>query len=164
MNSSMRAIFEVAAIEASDQPLPAELDAVASAGFVVNDGRLFLAAPEHTSIPPKGMDDWEAERWVNKVHLDTDTPPTDDAWRPELLRLGLELARRLLPKATALTALPVQAMVSLQSSADDVDPEIDFATGSVHVYSIRSAKDDDLALGIERFAQPCLTVTDQRTG
>jgi hypothetical protein len=119
--------------------------------------------PEHTSSPPHGMNDWEAERWVNKIHLDTATPPTDDRWRPELLATGLELARRLLSEATALTDLPVQAILGLQSSADDVDPEIDFATGSLHVYVIRSAA-DDLAASIEGSAQPCLTLTDRRDG
>jgi hypothetical protein len=154
MNSAMMRIYDAAG-GGGYSTLPTGLEAVARAGFLLRDGRLFLVRSEHTSSPPQGMDDWEAERWVNKIHLDTATPSTDDRWRAELLATGLELARRLLSEATALTDLPVQAILGLQSSADDVDPEIDFATGSLHVYVVRSA-DDDLTASIEGFAQPCL--------
>jgi hypothetical protein len=161
MNSAMKPIYEAAG-GSGHSALPNELEAVARAGFVVNNGRLFLAKPEHTSPPAEDMDDCEAERWVNKIHLDTATPATDDRWRAELLAAGLELARRLLLQAAALTALPVQALVALQSSTDgSIDPEIDFATGSLQVYSIRSTR-DDLATGIEGSAQPCLALTDRR--
>src|SRR5665213_2732918 len=157
MNSAMKRVYDAAG-SGGHSTLPTGLEALARAGFLLRSGRLFLAKPEHTSSPPQDMNDWEAERWVNKVHLHTATPSTDDRWRAELLATGLELARRLLSEATPLTDLPVQAILGLQSSADDVDPEIDFAAGSLHVYAVRSA-DDDLAASIEGFAQPCLTLT-----
>lgn len=160
MNAAMRAIFENAGTRIDDVLLPARLAGIAAAGFVMTRGRLLLTAPEHTSGPAAGMDSWEAERWVNKIHLDTSTPPDDESWRPELLGVGLTLARRLLPRARQLTDLPVQAIVSLQSSKQDVDPDIDYATGAIHLYLIR-AEHDDLAPGIEGNAQPCLTLTDR---
>jgi hypothetical protein len=105
------------------------------------------------------MSEWEAERWVNKVHLDTATPASDTTWRAEVVNMGLVLANRLLPQASTLVALPVQAILSLQSAATDVDPEIDFATGALHFYAIRSPS-DDLSATIDNFAQPCLTLTE----
>jgi hypothetical protein len=110
-----------------------------------------------------GMDSWEAERGMNKLHLDTPTPAGEPTWRVEVLGWGLQLGRRLVPQATALTALPVQAVVALQSAIGDVDPEIDVATGSLHIYVIRSAK-HDLSRTIETSAQPCLTRTASSGG
>src|SRR6266498_5853768 len=85
MNATMRAIYGSDNDGPSRPPLSDDLDAVARAGFVLSDDRLYLAQPEHDTPPPPGMDAWEAERWVNKIHLDTDASPTEATWRAELL-------------------------------------------------------------------------------
>jgi hypothetical protein len=49
------------------------------AGLILRGNRMYLAHGE-TRTPPwpsEDMDDWEAERWVNEIHLATDTPPDD---------------------------------------------------------------------------------------
>jgi hypothetical protein len=95
---------------------------------------------------------------VNKIHFDSTKSADDTRWRSELLGYGLQLARRLLAQASALTSLPVQAIVSLQSAEGEADPDIDFATGAVHISVIRSPADDS-APAIEANSQPTLTLT-----
>lgn len=158
MNAAMEPIFERAAADETEPVLPAALESLLRVGLVRSGERLYLARPETITPPPDHLDDFEAERWMNKIHLDTQTPPSDPSWRVELLRQGLAVARRLLPQAIALTQLPVQVVVSLQSAPDGIDPEIDFATGGVHLALLRSAH-DDLASHIGNLAQPVLAVT-----
>lgn len=158
MNAAMEPIFERAVGDETEPVLPAALESLLRVGLVRSGERLYLARPETITPPPDHLDDFEAERWMNKIHLDTHTPPSDPSWRVELLRQGLAVARRLLPQAIALTQLPVQVVVSLQSAPDRSDPDIDFATGAVHLALVRSAH-DDLASHIGNFAQPILAAT-----
>lgn len=79
-------------------------------------------------------------------------------WRTELLWQGLAFARQLITEAGALTSLPVQAVISLQSAEGEADPEIDFATGAAHVYVIRSER-DDASSTVERSTQPTRVMT-----
>jgi hypothetical protein len=48
----------------------------------------------------------------------------------------------------------VQALINLQSSADDVDPEMDFSVGAVHFHRIRTST-DDLRQGVEDTGSNC---------
>ena len=162
MNASMRRVYDPSVHDPVSAQLPAELTAIAEAGFVLSGGRLYLAAPEHNSPAPEGFDDWAAERWVNKIHLDSAKPANGPDWRHELVGHGLDLARRLPARASALTSLPVQAVVALQSAECEVDQDVDFATGTLQVYLIRTAR-DDLTPAIEATAQPALTVTTDRS-
>ncbi len=162
MNASMEPIYRRATARGRTPALPPEFGAVVRGGFVLSDERLFLARSRHASKIPDGFDDFDAEGWVNKLHLDTATPPIARSWRAELLRNGLFLAKRLMPKAVVLTDLPVQIVISLQSSPDNVDPECDFAMGALHVRLVRCAQ-DDMAVGVENNMQPVLVLTETAT-
>ena len=52
---------------------------------------------------------------------------------------------------------PVHATVSLQSSPETVDPEIDFACGNFKLHTVRGPMDDFRA-EIEGYVQPVLIV------
>ena len=85
-------------------------------------------------LPPPDSDDWAAERWTNKIHLDSPRAVSDPAWRRELVSWGLAVAEPLVEQAASLTDLPVQATVALQSAPGKADPDADYATGAIHVY------------------------------
>lgn len=157
----MRSIYDL--VRDSDTvELPSDLAETQQAGFILRGNRIYLAHGELRTRPwpSDDMDDWEAERWINKIYLDTDTPADDPSWRAELLGQGLFVARSLLAEATKLTSLPVQAIIGLQSALGCADPEIDAACGSIHFYVIREPR-DDASLRIEGFDQPVLTLTAQ---
>ena len=158
MNAAMRPTYDQ--VRDSDTvELPSDLAETQQAGFILRGNRVYLAAHADTRTPPSDdLDDWQAERWMNELHLGTDTPADDPSWRVELLGQGLFVARPLLAEATKLTALPVQAIVGLQSAFGCADPDIDFACGWVNFYVIREPR-DDASLGIEAFDQPVLTLT-----
>lgn len=161
MNESMRVIYASAVAGAEPFDLPAPLRAIAEAGVILANDRLQLASRECISPPPTSFDDWDAERWTNKIHLDTPRPVGDSRWRGELLRNGLELAQRLLATALelpTLPTLPVQAVISLQSAEGDIDSEVDLAAGALHLYLVR-APDEDLSLTVHKFAQPVAVLT-----
>jgi len=158
MNAMMEPIYRRAMEEGIEQALPPELEETVRAGLLRSGERLYLARPEHSSPPPAKFDDFDAEGWVNKLHLDTETPPSDPTWRVELLRQGLAVAKRLMPKAAALTELPVQIVISLQSGPDNIDPECDFAAGALYLRLVRCAQDDQ-AVGLDRGIQPVLVLT-----
>ncbi|PPI26928.1 hypothetical protein C5D44_06180 [Rathayibacter sp. AY1B5] len=72
---------------------------------------------------------------------------------------GLFLIDGLLPRMVRLSSgRAVQAVLSLQSSPISVDPEADFASGSVHFTLVRSAVDDARAVQT-RWMQPVMVVT-----
>lgn len=98
MNASMELIYRRAA-EGTDPALPRELEDIVRAGFVRSGDRLYLVRPEHISPTPEEFDDFDAEGWVKKLHLDTETPPSDPSWRVESLQHGLTVAKRLMPQA-----------------------------------------------------------------
>jgi hypothetical protein len=157
-NSAMRPTYD--SIRGCDSvELWPDLAEIARCGWILSGKRLYLAAPGQPG-PPDARDDWEAERWVNEVHLSTDTPAADPSWRAELLEQGLCLAGTLLAEATKLTVLPVQAIIGLQSALGREDPEIDFACGSVHFYVIREPR-VDVSQELEAYVQPVLTLTAQ---
>jgi hypothetical protein len=159
MNSAMRPTYD--SIRACDAvELRPDLAEKVQRGWILSGNRLYLAAGYHPQPPQMEGADGAAETWVNDVHLDTDTLASDPSWRVELLEQGLCLAHSLLPEATRLRALPVQALISLQSALGHADPEIDFACGTVNFYAIREPH-DDLSHDIEGFAQPVLTLTAQ---
>ena len=156
LNSDMRPTYD--SIRPCDAvELWPDLAEIARCGWILSGERLYLAAPGQPAPPDTG-DDWEAERWVNEVHLSTDTPSADPSWRAELLEQGLCLAISLLAEANK--RLPVQAIIGLQSALGRAEPEIDFACGSVHFYVIREPR-DDASQRIEAFVQPVLTLTAQ---
>jgi len=158
MNASMEAIYRRATADGSEPTLPPEFDDVVRAGFIRSGERLFLVRPSTKTPPPVEFDGFDAEGWVNKLFLDTGTPPSVPSWRVELLRNGLAVAKRLMSEAVALTQLPVQIVIGLQSGPDNIDPECDFATGALHLRLVRCAQ-DDLAIGVGGFAQPVLILT-----
>lgn len=158
MNGSMEPIYRRANVDGSESALPPELEDIVREGFVRSGERLYLARPRTKTPPPVSFDDFDAEGWVNKLRLDTETPHSDPSWRVELLQHGLTLAKRLMPQAVALTQLPVQIVISLQSDLDHVDSECDVATGALHLRLVRSAQDDQAA-GVGGFAQPVLILT-----
>ncbi len=49
-------------------------------------------------------------------------------------------------------------MIGLQSAPGNVDPDIDYPVGSIHLYQLAQAK-DDARTAIEAFAQPVLVIT-----
>jgi hypothetical protein len=158
MNAMMEPIYRRAMAEGNEQALPPELEETVRAGLLRSGERIYLARLEHISPPPAKFDDFDAEGWVNKLHLDTETPPSDPTWRAELLRQGLAVTKRLMPKAVALTELPVQIVISVQSGPDSIDPDCDFATGALHLRLVRCAQ-DDMAVRVGGFAQPVLILT-----
>jgi len=158
MNASMEPIYRRATARGRMPGLPAEFGDIVRAGFIRSGERLFLARPTTTTPPPVSFDGFDAEGWVNKLLLATETAPFVLSWRAELLRDGLAVAKRLMPKAVALTELPVQILISLQSGLDHIDPECDFATGALHLRLVRCAQ-DDLAIAVDEFAQPVLVLT-----
>jgi hypothetical protein len=160
MNSAMRPTYDLVR-EIDTVELPSDIAKTQQARFILRGNRIYLAAHADTQTPPSDdLDDWEAERWTNEIHLSTDTPADDPSWRAELLGQGLFVARSLLAEATKLTALPVQAIIGLQSALGCADPEIDLACGSIHFYVIREPR-DDASLRIEANDQPVLTLTEQ---
>jgi hypothetical protein len=158
MNAMMEPIYRRATARGRVLALPPEFGDIVRGGFVRSGERLFLARPRTKTPPPVKFDAFDAEGWVNKLFLDTGTPPFVLSWRAELLRNGLAVAKRLMPKAVALTELPVQIVISLQSGPDNVDPERDFATGALHLRLVRCAQ-DDLAVGLNEDNQPVLVLT-----
>ena len=159
MNAAMRPTYDLVR-ESEPVELPSDLAETQQAGFIPSGNRIYLAHGETRTPPSDNMNDWESERWMNEIHLGTDTPADDPSWRAELLGQGLSVARSLLAEATKLTALPVQAIIGLQSALGCVDPEIDLACGSIHFYVIREPR-DDASLRIEANDQPVLTLTEQ---
>ena len=157
MNSSMQVIHDATPDSALSAALPPDLADIAEAGFTTQSGRLYLL-PWREWPAPAHFGDWEAERWVNEIQLKSERDPADTRWRGDLLGQGLQLARRLLSRSAGFTSLPVQACVSLQSAPDDIDPEADFAVGSVHIYLLREPG-DDLTVRIDQFTQPVLVLT-----
>ncbi|WP_142159520.1 hypothetical protein [Cellulomonas sp. SLBN-39] len=158
MNAAMEPIFRAVAEDGRECVLPRALEERIRAGLVRSGGRLRLVRPEHSTPPPGHLDDLGAELWVNKLHLDTETPASDPAWRAELLRHGLTVARRLLPQAVTLSSLPARVLISLQSAPGTIDPTSDFATGAVHLFLVRSAH-EDVAAWVEDVEEPVLALT-----
>lgn len=155
----MHAVWASSTIDA--ESVPPQLAEIARAGVVLVGDRVLLARPETGTPPPPDSDDWAAERWTNKIHLDSPRAATDPAWRRELVSWGLAVAEPLVEQAASLTDLPVQATVTLQSAPGEADPDADCATGAIHLYCIRNPGDD--ATGrIDDFAQPLLTLTTNR--
>ena len=60
-----------------------------------------------------------------------------------------------------MTELPMQVTISLQSAEGEADPDIDFATGALHVYVVREAR-DDAAADLNQHGQPILVMTTSR--
>lgn len=87
MNASMELIYRRAA-EGTDPALPRELEDIVRAGFVRSGDRLYLVRPEHISPTPEEFDDFDAEGWVNKLHLDTETPPSDPSGESSRCSMG----------------------------------------------------------------------------
>jgi hypothetical protein len=147
MNSDMRPIYD--SIRACDRvELRPDFAETVRRGWTLRGTRLYLAAHLEARFryqaargarpaEPDTEDDWQAEREVNEVYLETETPTDDPRWRAELLEQGLCLARSLLPEATKLTVLPVQAVIALQSALGKADPDMNFACGFVHFCVIR---------------------------
>ncbi len=160
LNSLMKPTYERLISNGETVELPRELQAIADGGLVSAGTRIYLASPENKRAPLLRFDEYEAERWVNKIHLGSDKPPDDPSWRVELLGFGLKLARRLLAHADGLTTLPVQVTVSLQSAEGSADPDIDFATGALHLYLVRSTR-DDAGQVVEDYAQPLAVLTSR---
>lgn len=159
MNGSMEPIYQRAIAARGDTALPRELEETVREGFVLSGERLYLVKlMMNAPTADEFEDDFLGERWVNDVYLGTKTPPSDPSWRVELLQHLLTAAKRLMSQAVATTPLPVQIVVCLQSDPDNVDPECDFASGSLHVHLIRAER-DDLSHGVEGNMQPVLIFT-----
>jgi hypothetical protein len=156
MNGLMRPVYEQAQALISARRLRREYRKIVAAGFRLDSGRIYLTAYHRArAATASAMEPWEAERWVNDVHLESARPASDPAWRADVLTQGLILTRGLLPIAAALASVPVQADLSLQSAAGHVDPETDFPAGTVHFIQVREPA-DDMRASIERFSQPLL--------
>ncbi|WP_146087991.1 hypothetical protein [Rathayibacter sp. AY1B5] len=109
------------------------------------------------TAPPS--DAWGVESWVNSIHLRSNLPAANVSWREQVVAQGLFLIDGLLPRMVRLSSgRAVQAVLSLQSSPISVDPEADFASGSVHFTLVRSAVDDARAVQT-RWMQPVMVVT-----
>ena len=157
-NALMQPILD----QVTDVPvtLPPELDRVRRGGVFVADGRLLLREFAAARLPaPDSMDDWSAERWVNDVAIDSALHAAIAGWRTQILGYGLTLAVSLLTAVDALHGSPrAQVSISLQSAQGRADPDIDFATGALHLYGLR-APADDARSGLEDFAQPVAILT-----
>ena len=139
MRVTERALAGAPIISAPDP----EHERLIRAGFSTTAGRLYLTGyAEQRAATANTMNPFEGEWWVNDVHLESTLSPTDPRWRLDVLQQGLRLVEALLPDAEALVDGQVQALINLQSSADDVDPEIDFSVGAVHFHRIRTSADD----------------------
>lgn len=140
-----------------------ELQRLVAAGLTVQRGRLYLAGYPQRWATAAGMETFSGEWWVNDVHLESSLPPSDPAWREDVLRQGVALIEQLLPAAGALVASCVQAVLSLQSSAVDpdpaIDPDIDFAVGALHIHQLLDVRDDFRGLCAEPGGQPLLVAT-----
>ena len=109
MNDSMASIFRGIGPALPLEMLPPELASLARAGLLRSEGRVHLAMSQVKSAPPQDFDDYSAERWSNEVHLESQLPPSDPAWRSELVAWGVTVAQRLLRMAPDITGLPIQA-------------------------------------------------------
>ena len=160
MNDSMASIFRGIGPALSLELLPPELASLARAALLRSDDRVHLAMPQVKSAPPAALDDYSAERWSNTVHLESQLPPSDPAWRSELVAWGVMVAQRLLSMAPDITGLPVQATVSLQSAPGKEDPEADYSVGALHLYCVRTSAADSSS-SVDQFDQPVLVLTVQ---
>lgn len=158
MNDSMASIFRGIGPALPLEMLPPELDALARAGVLRSEGRVHLAMSQVKTAPPQDFDDYSTERWSNKVHLESQLPPSDPAWRSELVAWGVTVIERLLRLTPDITGLPIQATLSLQSAPGKEDPEADHASGALHLYCVRTSADDASSI-VDQFDQPVLVVT-----
>ena len=71
------------------------------------------------------------------------------------------MAETLVEQAAGQTELTVQATVSLQSAPGSEDSGANVATGTVHLYSVRTAA-DDAADVVHQFEQPVAVLTLRR--
>jgi hypothetical protein len=153
MNASMKPIFALLDLEEAAASLPSDLRAVGAQGVRREGDRLYLTAYCAERCPvPEDFDRWAAERWVNDVGLQSSLGPSDLRWRPELLGWGLFLGLVLLEHGRQLAGVPVQVSIGLQSADGTQDPEIDYAVGALHLFSVYGP-DDDLGQRIEGFDQ-----------
>jgi hypothetical protein len=160
MRVTERALAGAPIISAPDP----EHERLIRAGFSTTAGRIYLTGyAEQRAATANTMNPFEGEWWVNDVHLESTLSPTNPRWRLDVLQQGLRLVVALLPDAEALVDGQVQALINLQSTVDDVDPEIDFSVGAVHFHRIRTST-DDLRLAVEDTGQPVMIVTTEPVG
>jgi hypothetical protein len=132
------------------------------AGFEIVDQALILTRYKRLlRMAPPDFDRWERERWSNKIHLDSDRDPSDPLWRPELVARGLALGQALLDRIDGLSVATVHAVISLQSAPGEADPDLDLATGALHLYQVRGPDEDLSALS---YAQPVLVMSRTPAG
>jgi len=158
MNDSMASIFRGIGPAFPLEMLPPELVSLAKAGVLRSEGRVHLAMSQVKTAPPEDFDDYSAECWSNEVHLESQLPPSNPAWRSELVAWGVTVAERLLRMAPDITGLPVQATLSLASAPGKEDPEADHASGALHLYCVRTSADDSSS-SVDQFGQPVLVLT-----
>lgn len=157
MNDDMRLSVPWTVTAVDDDPA---LRPLVESGFTRSGDSVVLrahAVSRHRTAPPS--DAWGVEWWVNSIHLRANPPATDASWREQVVARGLFLIDGLLPRMVRLSSgRAVQAVLSLQSSPISVDPEADFASGSVHFTLVRSAVEDARAVQA-RSMQPVMVVT-----
>lgn len=84
-------------------------------------------------------------------------------WRLDVLQQGLRLVVHYFRMRWRSSTGRSKPFINLQSTADDVDPEIDFSVGAVHFHRIRTST-DDLRLVVEDTGQPVMIVTTEPVG
>jgi len=80
MDESMASIYQRVTPELPLELLPPELATLARAGVARVGDRIHLALPQVVTKPPYDLDEYSAERWSNKVHLENWFPASDPAF------------------------------------------------------------------------------------
>jgi len=162
-NELMRPVYDAVQDTLAASSLRLDLQEIRNAGLTRVSGRIYLryyaGKRQATAV---GMDQWTAERWVNDIHIESFWPSSDPAWSTDVLAQAQLFVSGILPSFAALAQRPVQAIAGLQSAPGNVDPDIGYPVGSVHLYQL-ARPEDDARTATEAFAQPVLVVTSGRT-
>jgi len=163
LNELMRPIYDAVQEALASPSLWPDLREIESAGLTRTAGRIYLRHyARKRGNQADGMDQWAAERWVNDIHIESSRPPSDPAWRADVLTQALLFVSCTLPSFAALAKQPVQAVIGLQSAPGNADPGSDYPVGSIHLYQL-ARSEDDARNAIEAFHQPVLVVTSGGT-
>ena len=158
-NKLMEPIWGERMTEAHVSSVPDDHRHTVALGFVAVRDRVVLKEFSTRLETAPESDLWGDEMWVNDLHLESQYPESDPAWRRDVLTRGLAIVEALLPlMRTASGGRTVQALVSLQSAESTVDPVMDFACGNVRFVTLR-ASEDDLRTDMDGSDQPAVVVT-----
>lgn len=94
---------------------------------------------------------WVEEFGENEIYIDSGMDFRDRTWRYAVLNTALDVVKRLLPEAAAISTWPVQAIVYINSSISTIDDDGTEATvGGVKFILLRPDEQGDQRAGLHR--------------